>query len=68
MNLYQVNVLDDMDEITFLTVSDKSEDELKQEVENDDSYSCLMWVSVRQIQEVDGYKIVVGDKTNKIGD
>lgn len=58
-HLYQVNVLDDMDEINFLTVSDKSEEELKRMIENDDSYSCLMWVSVRKIQEVSGYKILL---------
>ena len=33
MKLFQITVLDDMDEISYLKVSDKNEDEIKKEIE-----------------------------------
>ncbi|MDU6995988.1 MAG: hypothetical protein E6356_14095 [Terrisporobacter othiniensis] len=59
LKLYEVTVLDDMDDIVFLKVSDKTISKIKKEIENDDSYSCFMWCSVREIEEVDGHKIIV---------
>lgn len=60
MKLFQITVLDDMDEISYLKVSDKNEDEIKKEIEEkSDDYSCFMWCSVIEITEVDGYKITL---------
>ena len=33
MKLFQITVQDDMDEISYLKVSDKNEDEIKKEIE-----------------------------------
>ncbi|MBC6695280.1 hypothetical protein H9L25_00615 [Terrisporobacter mayombei] len=57
--LYQVSVLDDMDEIFYLTVSDKTIKELQFEIENDDSYSCFIHCSIQEVNSVDGHKILV---------
>lgn len=59
LKLYEITVLDDMDEVVFLKVSDKSISEIEKEVENDESYNCFIWCSVREIKEVDGYKIII---------
>lgn len=59
MKLYAVSVLDDMDEVNYLTVSDKTEDELKQFIEESGSkvYSCYMGCTVKEVKEVGGYRI-----------
>lgn len=59
MKLYEVCVLDDMEEIIYLTVSSKTQDELKQHIRKngDEEYNCFMNCEVREIDEVDGYKI-----------
>ena len=60
MKLFQITVLDDMDEISYLKVSDKNEDEIKKEIEEkSDDYSCFMCCSVTEVTEVDGYKITL---------
>ena len=60
MKLFQITVLDDMDEISYLKVLDKNEDEIKKEIEEkSDDYSCFMWCSVTEVAEVDGYKITL---------
>lgn len=59
MKLYEVYILDDMDEITYLTVSSKTQEELEQHIKETGSeeYNCFMRCEVREIKEVDGYKI-----------
>ena len=60
MKLFQITVQDDMDEISYLKVSDKNEDKIKKEIEKkSDDYSCFMWCSVAEVTEVDGYKITL---------
>ncbi len=43
MKLFQITVQDDMDEISYLKVSDKNEDVIKKEIEEKrDDCSCFM--------------------------
>ncbi len=53
MKLYEVYVLDDMDEIVYLTVSDKTQSELEQFISHTGSekYSCFIMCKVREIIE-----------------
>lgn len=59
MRLYEVYILDDMEEIIYLTVSNKNKQELESYIKEraDEEYNCFMECSVREISEVDGYKI-----------
>lgn len=58
MKLYEVCIFDDMDEIRYLTVSDKTEDELKQFIdESSVEHSCYMGCIITEVSEVNGYKI-----------
>lgn len=59
MRLYEVCVLDDMDEVSYLTVSSKARDELEQSIKDNGykEYSCFINCTVREVDEVDGYRI-----------
>lgn len=59
MKLYEVSVLDDIDEINYLTVSSKTQDELECYIKENGykDYDCFITCTVREITEIDGYKI-----------
>lgn len=59
MKLYEVCIFDDTDEISYLTVSYKTECELKQFIDDNGTkvYSCYMGCTVSEVKEVDGYRI-----------
>lgn len=59
MKLYEVYILDDTDEIKFLKVSDKTIPDIEKEIYESSDYSCIMWCIVREVTEVDGYKIII---------
>lgn len=64
--LYEVCIFDDMDEIRYLTVSGKTEYELKQFIDKSSSeYDCYMGCVITEIKEVDGYKIKLEKITNE---
>lgn len=62
MKLFEVTVLDDTDEINYLTVSNKTPEQLEEEIKNDSRWSCFMNCWAREVNEVDGYKISLTKK------
>lgn len=62
MKLFQVNYLENNDDETYLTVGtddDTSETIEKREYEKRNDWNCLYFLSAREIEEVDGHKIIV---------
>jgi hypothetical protein len=57
MKLFRVEVMDDCEEETIITVAE-STDQAEEKVKNMD-WSCLMSCIAYEISEVDGYKIIL---------
>lgn len=59
MKLYEVSVLDDTEEINYLTVSSKTQDEIECYIKENGYkyYDCFITCTVREIIEIDGYRI-----------
>ena len=62
MKLFECTYLENNDEATYLTVGCDSdtEDSIKErELNKKTDWNCLYYFSVKEIREVDGYKVVV---------
>ena len=57
MKLYRVDVMDDCEEDVIITVAN-SKEEVQQKVTEMD-WACFMFCIATEINEVDGYKIVL---------
>jgi hypothetical protein len=62
MKLFQVDVMDDCESETVLTIA-KTSEQAEEKVSNED-WSCFMGCTAFEINEVDGYKIIL-EKKNK---
>lgn len=62
MKLFQVNYLEDDDEEMYLTIgSDEDTKEMieKKEYEKRNDWNCLYFLRAKEINEIDGHKIIV---------
>ena len=57
MKLFEVSIMDDCESCSEIRVGNSAE-EVEQKIWNEDNYSCLMFVSARELTEIDGYKVV----------
>ena len=58
MKLFKVYVIDDTEEYLELVVA-KNKQEAMNIVKNLEQWSCVMYMSVEEVKEVDGYKIIL---------
>ena len=58
MKLFKVYVIDDTEEYVEL-VAAKNKQEAANIVKNLEQWNCVMYMSVEEVKEVDGYKIIL---------
>ena len=58
MKLFKVYVIDDTEEYLELVVA-KNKQEAANIVKNLEQWNCVMYMSVEEVKEVDGYKIIL---------
>ena len=58
MKLFKVYVIDDTEEYLELIVA-KNEQEAMNITKNLEQWSCIVYMSVEEVKEVDGYKIIL---------
>ena len=58
MKLFKVYVIDDTEEYLELVVA-KNKQEAVNIVKNLEQWSCIIYMSVEEVKEVDGYKIIL---------
>ena len=58
MKLFKVYVIDDTEEHLELVVA-KNKQEAMNIVKNLEQWSCIVYMSVEEVKEVDGYKIIL---------
>ena len=58
MKLFKVYVIDDTEEYLEL-VAAKNKQEAANIVKNLEQWNCVMYMSVEEVKEVDGYKIIL---------
>ena len=58
MKLFKVYVIDDTEEYLELVVA-KNKQEAMNIAKNLEQWSCVMYMSVEEVKEVDGYKIIL---------
>ena len=58
MKLFKVYVIDDTEEYLEL-VAAKNKQEAANIVKNLEQWSCIVYMSVEEVKEVDGYKIIL---------
>ena len=58
MKLFKVYVIDDSEEYLELVVA-KNKQEAANIVKNLEQWNCVMYMSVEEVKEVDGYKIIL---------
>jgi hypothetical protein len=63
MKLFQVNIIDNSEHETILTIAEDKK-QAKEKIENMD-WSCLIYCTVTEIKSIDGYKIILEKEDNK---
>ena len=58
MKLFKVYVIDDTEEYLELVVA-KNKQEAMNIVKNLEQWNCIVYMSVEEVKEVDGYKIIL---------
>ena len=58
MKLFKVYVIDDTEEYLELVVA-KNKQEAMNIAKNLEQWSCIVYMSVEEIKEIDGYKIIL---------
>ena len=58
MKLFKVYVIDDTEEYLELVVA-RNKQEAMNIVKNLEQWSCIIYMSVEEVKEVDGYKIIL---------
>ena len=58
MKLFKVYVIDDTEEYLELVVA-KNKQEAMNIAKNLEQWSCIVYISVEEVKEVDGYKIIL---------
>ena len=58
MKLFKVYVIDDIEEYLELVVA-RNKQEAMNIVKNLEQWSCIIYMSVEEVKEVDGYKIIL---------
>ena len=58
MKLFKVYVIDDTEEYLELVVA-RNKQEAVNMVNNLEQWSCIVYMSVEEVKEVDGYKIIL---------
>ena len=58
MKLFKVYVIDDTEEYLKLVVA-KNKQEAMNIAKNLEQWSCIVYISVEEVKEVDGYKIIL---------
>ena len=58
MKLFKVYVIDDTEEYLELVVA-RNQQEAMNIVKNLEQWSCIMYMSVEEVKEIDGYKIIL---------
>ena len=58
MKLFKVYVIDDTEEYLELAVA-RNKQEAVNIVKNLEQWSCIVYMSVEEVKEVDGYKIIL---------
>ena len=58
MKLFKVYVIDDTEEYLELVVT-KNKQEAMNIAKNLEQWSCIVYMSVEEVKEVDGYKIIL---------
>ena len=58
MKLFKVCVIDDTEEYLEMVVA-KNKQEAVNIVKNLEQWSCIVYMSVEEVKEVDGYKIIL---------
>ena len=58
MKLFKVYVIDDTEEYLELVVA-RNKQEAMNIAKNLEQWSCIMYMSVEEVKEVDGYKIIL---------
>ena len=58
MKLFKVYVIDDTEEYLELIVA-KNEQEAMNITKNLEQWSCIVYMSVEEVKEIDGYKIIL---------
>ena len=58
MKLFKVYVIDDTEEYLELVVA-RNKQEAVNMVKNLEQWSCIVYMSVEEVKEVDGYKIIL---------
>ena len=58
MKLFKVYVIDDTEEYLELVVA-RNKQEAVNMVKNLEQWNCVMYMSVEEVKEVDGYKIIL---------
>ena len=58
MKLFKVYIIDDTEEYLELVVA-KNKQEAMNIVKNLEQWNCVMYMSVEEVKEVDGYKIIL---------
>ena len=58
MKLFRVYVIDDTEEYLELVVA-KNKQEAMNIAKNLEQWSCIVYMSVEEVKEVDGYKIIL---------
>ena len=58
MKLFKVYVIDDTEEYLELVVA-RNKQEAMNIVKNLEQWSCIMYMSVEEVKEIDGYKIIL---------
>ena len=58
MKLFKVYVIDDTEEYLELVVA-KNKQEAMNITKNLEQWSCIMYMSVEEVKEIDGYKIIL---------
>lgn len=62
MKLFMINYMEDDDEDSYLTIGkdDETEESVKErEIRKRDDWNCLHFLYTKEIEEVDGHKILV---------
>ena len=58
MKLFKVYVIDDTEEYLEMVVA-KNKQEAANIVKNLEQWNCVMYMSVEEVKEIDGYKIIL---------
>lgn len=58
MKLFKVYVIDDTEEYLELVVA-RNKQEAVNMVKNLEQWSCIIYMSVEEVKEIDGYKIIL---------